>query len=405
MATIKGFKGVRYNLEKIPIKEVVTQPYDKIDKEMQARYYEKNPFNVVRLILNKDSNPYLSAKNYFNEWLSREILIEDEEESIYPYTQEYQGKVRFGVVVILKVEPFSTKVVLPHERTFSKAKEDRLNLLRATGVHFGQIFMLYPDPKQEVKELVYNEIKNIPPLIEVEEEYEKGVIHRMWRISDEKIITKLQTLFNPMQLLIADGHHRYTTAINYWKEKPSCGYVMVTLISMDDVGLTILPVHRAIYGVEGLNFSEVGRYFEIREVKNVEEIKERIKNKKWSYGLYNGRFWCFQLKERKMIEEIITDKKIKEYKELDIVVLHKIMFHHILKIPEERLAKKEGIEYLRKIEDGIKGVDEGKYDLFFILNPTKVEEIKKITSLGELMPQKSTDFYPKLITGLVMYKG
>jgi uncharacterized protein (DUF1015 family) len=237
------------------------------------------------------------------------------------------------------------------------------------------------------------------------ERYEKEVKHKLWQISNPEIIAEIQELMAPNTLLIADGHHRYTTAINYCKEEESANYVMVTLVSMDDPGLTILPTHRALYGIKRENFiHKMAKYFEIEECLNKNDLLLKLENKLHSYGVYDGKFWLLKLKDESIIEELGEQERAYEYKALDVTVLHRIIFEHILDIPKEKLLNKECIDYIREIKEGIDGVKSGKYELFFILNPTRIEDLKKITAKQEVMPQKSTDFYPKLITGLVMYR-
>ncbi len=422
MAEIKAFKGIRYNQtlfaqKKIKLEDVVTQPYDKITKEMQDAYYEKSPYNIARIILGKGEKPYDEASAFFNEWQDKGILLKDEEPSIYPYWQEYdfQGKTktRKGFVALLKLEEFASGVVIPHERTLSGPKEDRLKLLKSTCANFGQIFMLYSDPEHKISTLIDKEISEVAPLADITESYEKGVRHKLWRVRDESIIKEVQELMKDKTLLIADGHHRYETALNYRKLRllkdangaKDANYRMVTFVGMEDPGLMILPTHRAIYGVNTEAFiHRVSSYFVAEECKNKDELLSKLEGKHHQYGLYDGRFWWLRLRDENLIEKFVSKEKSKDYKKLDIVVLHKIVFEGVLNISEDKILSKECIDYLRDIDDGIQGVNSCKYELFFILNPTCMEEVQKCSAHQESMPQKSTDFYPKLITGLVINK-
>ena len=409
MAEIKPFKGLRYNQEKVELEGVITQPYDKITKEMQTAYYDRSPYNITRIILGKGESPYTEASNFFREWQDKEILMQDGESSIYPYWQEYnflgEERIRKGFVAFLKLEEFSSGVVIPHERTLSGPKKDRLDLLSATRANFGQIFMLYSDPEHKISSLIDEKISGVTPLADVCESYEPGVHHKLWRIWNEDIIREIQDLMGQKTLLIADGHHRYETALNYRKENKDANYRMITFVGMEDPGLVILPTHRAIYGVDTSDFANlVSPYFELEECKNKDELLDKLRGKHHQFGLYDGRFWWLRLKDENLIDRFVSKEKSADYKKLDVVALHKIMLEGILSISEEKILSKECIDYLRDIEDGIKGVQAGKYKLLFILNPTSIEETQKVSARQESMPQKSTDFYPKLITGLVINK-
>lgn len=410
MAEIKPFKGIRYNQEKVNLSDVVTQPYDKITPSMQEAYYKKSEYNIIRIELNKEKDPYTGANTFFEQWQDEGILIQDKEPSIYPYFQEYitpqgESKLRKGFVAILKLEDFSTGVVLPHERTLSAPKEDRLKLLRATRANFGQIFMLYSDIENKISNLIDAKISATPPLIDISESYEKRVSHKLWRIWDEETISSIQRLMATKTLLIADGHHRYETALNYSKENPTATHRMVTFVSMEDPGLLILPTHRAIYGISTEGFiDKVTKFFAVKEYNSKESVLTALSGKKHVFGLYNGKFWVLKLKNANLMDKFVSKDRTYEYKTLDVTVLHSVIIEHVLMISKEKIARKENIDYLRDIDEGIEGVKAGKYDLFFILNPTRIEEVRKISACREVMPQKSTDFYPKLITGLVINK-
>lgn len=412
MAEIIPFKGLRYNKEKVKLADVVTQPYDKINPAMQEAYYNKNPYNIVNLILNREDDPYASAKEHFLKWINERVLdYTDNEPCIYPYFQKYTtstsgSRIRKGFIALLKLEPFESKIVLPHERTLSGPKEDRLKLIRATESNLELIFLLYSDPTHSIINLIDDNISRIPSILDVTETYERGVEHRLWKISNPKIIKKIQDLMIPKSLLIADGHHRYETSLNYMKENPSAKYIMATFVAIEDPGLLILPTHRAMYGVDSKDFIEkAGKFFDIKECKDRNMLMEELnKAASHTFGLYNKKYYLLSLKSSKLIENYVEKNRAEEYRNLDVTVLHSIIIENILGISKEAVARKENIEYLRYIDEGIKGIDSGKYSLFFILNPTKMEEVRNIAEKLETMPQKSTDFYPKLISGLVMNK-
>lgn len=265
--------------------------------------------------------------------------------------------------------------------------------------------MLYSDQELQIQSLIDRAITETNPLISVRESYEEKAYHKLWRISDINVITKIQELMKSKSLIIADGHHRYETALNYSKENPHAKYRMVTSIAIEDPGLSILPTHRAIYGIETADFiSRVSKYFKIESCENKESLIAKLEGKHHHYGVYDGKFWLLKLIDPGTIEKLGEKDRTHEYNTLDVTVLHRIIFEIVLNIPKEKLLKKECIDYLREIEDGINEVNTGKYQLFFILNPTSVKEVRQISDQREVMPQKSTDFHPKLISGLVIYK-
>ncbi len=410
MAKVRSFRGIRYNPQRIKTQDVVTQPYDKITPSMQKDYYERSDYNIVRVILPyEDPDKYRKAGEFLKNWYQNGVLTQDNKPCMYPYHQEFtdpgtkEKKTRKGFCAVLRVEDFSTGVVLPHERTLSKPKEDRLNLLRATQTHLGQIFMLYPDEKNFVTDL-FTPITSKTPLIEVEESYEKGVTHRMWKADDNKILSKITEFMADKSLLIADGHHRYETALNYSKENPASKYVMVTFVSTSDPGLVILPTHRALYNIsvdKNEFLDAVKKYLKVEEKKSLEDLDIG----RHIFGLYiDGNYYRLELLDRSGIDEFVEAGRSDEYKNLDVTVLHSCIIEGILGISRERIARKKNIEYSRDPEEGIRGVDSGKFKMFFILPPTELDEVRKISEKKDVMPQKSTDFYPKLITGLIMYR-
>ncbi|MCD5383899.1 DUF1015 domain-containing protein [candidate division WOR-3 bacterium] len=407
MAIIAPFAGVRYNSRKVDVRDVVTQPYDKITPSMQKEYYKRSDYNIVRVILPYESeNRYEEAQKALIEYFSNDILLCDNIASLYPYHQEFvdqdgNKRIRKGFSALLKLEDFSTGVVLPHERTHSKPKEDRLNLLTATETHLGQIFMLYPDEKNFISKLLAP--KDLP-LIEIEESYERGVIHKMWQMTDTSIINQVSKYFRDKSVLIADGHHRYETALSYSRKNPSADYVMATFVSTSDPGLVILPTHRALFNTKvkvDQFLSRLSQYFNIKKLDSLSSCSIA----RHRFTLYiDGLFYNLALRDPSIMDMFVEPTKSPEYKNLDVTVLHSCIIEGILGISKESIAKKENIEYLRDAEKGIEGVDSGRFEMLFLLPATSIDEVKKISERREAMPQKSTDFYPKLLTGLVMYK-
>ncbi len=442
MAVIVPFKGLRYNPEMIDnLDLVVTQPYDKITDEMQEEYYERHPLNFIRIVKGKEyaqdtrtSNVYTRAGNLLGEWERGGILVQDREPCLYAYDQEYtlptgERRVRKGFIAALRIEEFAQGVVLPHERTHSKPKEDRLNLLKATGTNAGLIFMLYPDPQNRVNGLLAGAKKNSP---DMEARAEYGVVHRVWRISDTDTVEKVKREMAEKSLVIADGHHRYETALNYrnWmkEQNPGCtgdelwNYRMVTLVSMEDEGLTILPTHRLIHSLDGFDLEEFlkasEKFFSIERVESKDRLLEEMESRALKhtvqgrraeehvFGLYGGggRFELLTLRHEKLIGDFVEKDRAPEWKTLDVTICHSLLIEHLLGISKERVAALENIAYIREPEEGIESVDDGECQLAIFLNPTRMDQVKAIAEKGEAMPQKSTDFFPKLISGLVLFK-
>lgn len=422
MADVFPFKGYRYNPDKVDdLNNVVTQPYDKINAELQAEYYEKSPYNIVRLILGREENRYQSAAKKLDNWLHDNILIRDEEAGFYLYTQEYsvEGEkfVRRGFIGLGKLE--AGEGVKAHENTMEGPKADRLNLIRATEANFGHIFMLYADEKNEINNL-FTEIMQNEPLIAVSDE--DNNLHKVWHITDSNIVEQVSSKMKDKNLYIADGHHRYQTALNFQHECKEKGWKadgvesfnnrLMTFINMDDPGLKVLPTHRLLYGIENFDLDSflerAAEDFKIYDFDNKEELYNFLdeNSEKTVFGFkaaadesYKG----FEFENNEVLEEIQGDFS-KKYAELDVSILHKLILEKYLGIDEKALAAKTNLDYIRYREQALKALAEKDYQAAFILNSTSVKEVKEIADLGEKMPQKSTDFYPKLLTGLVINK-
>ena len=422
MAKVFPFHGYRYNQKKVEdLEKVVTQPYDKIDNELQEEYYEQSPYNVVRLILGKEEDRYHSAAQNLNQWIKNEILIRDQKAGFYLYTQEYEvdGEkfVRKGFVGLGELE--AGEGVKAHENTMEGPKADRLNLIRATEANFGHIFMLYYNQKNEINNL-FTQIMSDAPLFEVEDK--DGNIHKVWQIIDDEIINKVQKKMQNKNLYIADGHHRYQTALNYQmecKEKgweadgvESFNHRLMTFVNMDDPGLKVLPTHRLLYGIEDFELNsfleKVDEDFSIKEFETKTEmynyLDKHSSEKVFGFkAVANEKFYVFEFENEKILNEIKGDFS-REYKELDVSILHNIILDKYLGIGEKELSAKSNLDYIRYRDKALEKLTGDKYQAVFILNSTSVQEVKDIADQGEKMPQKSTDFYPKLLTGLVINK-
>ncbi len=426
MANIYPFRGYRYNPELVKdLNQVATQPYDKIDKNKQEEYYQKSEYNIVRIILGKDEgnqDRYNIAVECFQKWINEGILIQDNEPSIYAYWQEYEvnGKrmIRKGFVGLGKLE--GEEGVKGHENTMEGPKADRLNLLRATEANFGHIFMLYSDPEKKIISMLDNSVDSNNPLIKVTDE--DGNRHLLWQIKDQKVIKRIQDKMQEKTLYIADGHHRYQTALNYMKECQEKGWVsrgvegfenrLMTFINIDDPGLSILATHRLVYGINSFNpgnfLKEALNEFAIKSFnsrKGLYEEMERQKDKA-VFG-FKGKgldgYYTLTLRDEKGIGELLPGKAA-SLKKLDVIILHKAILEKYLHIDEKALNEKKNLDYVRYRDEALTQFEKGDYQAVFLMNPTKVVEVKQVADEGEKMPQKSTDFYPKLLTGLVINK-
>ena len=433
MVTICPFEGLMYNQKKVSkLDDVTSPPYDIISEDMQKKLYDKHPQNFVRLILgkqypedNENNNRYTRAKNMYNSWIKDSILIKSEKPSIYPYKIEYkadnQKKIMNGFFALLKLDP-DYKYIKAHERTLSKPKADRLNLMRACETNFEPIQLLYIDKEDKIKKKIEENINK--PLVDVTG-YDT-FNHKLWKIDDENIISMIQNEFNEKILFIADGHHRYQTAIDYAKEaKEKTGnndenapfnYRMVVLVNIFDKGLSILPTHRLITKSDlNVDFllKKLNEYFSIKE-KTVnpqtqkaldisKNIKEDLKTKKQhKFVMYiKSKYYVLTLKDEQVMDKLAKEHS-KTWRNLDVSILHKIILEYFMGINQNNIE--DHVKYTRVDEEAIYFVNEGKYNLSFLMNATKIDELKAIAEASEHMPQKSTYFLPKMLSGLVMYK-
>ena len=429
MAEIVPFQALRYDPQMVRLEDVVTQPYDKITPEMQARYYELSPYNLVRIILgrhfetdNPDFNVYTRATEYLHDWRAGGILKQDPEPSLYFYSQTFtvpgaRGLAeRRGFIALGRIHDYADKVVYRHEQTLAKPRADRLNLLRRTQAHFGQIFMLYSDPEAEVERLMESEEE---PDISILDEYE--VLHRVWRVHNAGIIQSLQQLMQEKRLLIADGHHRYETALAYRDEcRSQTGshdrhapheFVMMTFIRMESPGLVILPTHRIVHGLPDFDHDRMletaRRFFEIRRIHPRTEsrsattlLEEAGEGGTAFVALTRQGSYLMRAKKRPIQDALSTVSA--RQRELDVVQLHRVLLERVLGISEEAIRDQAHVKYERDAFEAISCVRQGA-NVAFLMNPARMEQVRDIAFAGEVLPQKSTDFYPKLLSGLAIY--
>jgi uncharacterized protein (DUF1015 family) len=396
LAKIFPFRPFRYSPSAGALQDLVTQPYDKISPAMQARYLALSPNNLVRLILgerrpddSETDNVYTRAARTMNDWIGSGVWVRDAEPGMFAYVQEFlvpdtgERLLRKGFIALGEVVDYSAGIVFRHEQTLSGPKKDRTELLRHTGTHFEPIFMLYPDQSREVDALLDAAVA-AAPIAEVTDEY--GAIHRMWRLGAGEPIRQLMA---DKHLLIADGHHRYETAL-------ACGAdrMMMCFVNMHSDGLKILATHRLVSGVDTSGFlAEAGAGFEVTEIASVDALKQA-----WATAgdrtiigaAIDGRL--YQLEHRAARGA------------LDVRVLHEQLLGRALGIGEEAVRDERHIRYIRGIGAAIEEVRKGAAQIAFLLKPTSVEQVAATSFSGGVMPQKSTDFYPKLLSGMLMYK-
>jgi uncharacterized protein (DUF1015 family) len=381
MVEINGFKGLRYSGSR-DVSVMITQPYDKIDKGMQEEYYDRSPYNYVRVIFNKAQDPYEEAARTLREWIDRGVIKKDEREAIYPLEQEftYRGetRVRHGFIAVFRIDENS---VIKHEKTLSKPKEDRLKLLRATQCDTEPIFLLYD---KSIK-LDYT--------TKIAEGTEAGIKNSLYLMEDRAAIEAIKQKLSDEKVLIADGHHRYEVALQYLKEKGAGGpqeYKMAVFVNMSDPALVILPTHRLLYNVSDVNEKR------LKDVFDVEELSAMREPEKHEFVMYDGKK-AFSLRPKNY--EFDEKEHSKEYWMLDTAMFQKLVIEEVFGIRDIE----EHVRYVREIDAGRKMVEKGECRFLFLLHPTGIDEVRKVSSQGEVMPQKSTDFYPKLPSGMVAY--
>lgn len=416
---IQPINAIIYNQEEVNIKDVIAPPYDVITSDYQQELYSKSPYNIVRLILAKGENRYEDAKNDFLSWQENDILVKTDKPCIFyvvqKYTTEHGRKVeRKGFIARNKIESFESKKVLPHEFTMGGPKLDRLNLTKACNANFSQIFMVYSDPKKIIENELSKKITAQKPFIDVVDD--GGVQNLVWMIVDKDDIELIQKVMSDKVLLIADGHHRYETAMNYSKisNSPDAQYVMSYFTNLDDENLIVFPTHRIIKKqIEPYVLLEsVKKYFDLEEFTFDSYSKPKVKEeflakleeenvKQISMGLYLknvNKFYLLKLKQE--VLDLIDAPEV--LKKLDLTILHELIITKELGYTKEEQMAQDGIKYIKQEFEAFDMIDKGTAEASFIMAYPKMKDIKDISSAGYKMPQKSTYFYPKLLSGVVI---
>jgi len=423
MAKIVPFKAITYNSQKLKdISLLVCPPYDIISAPRQLYFHNLSPYNLIRLELGLDvpgEDKYKRAGDYFRDWLKEEILVQEERPAIYFYSQLYtlkgENKTRLGFIALLKLdEPKSS--VFGHEHTHLEPKEDRLRLIRQVKANLSPIFVIFSDKKRIIQQNLKTYVQNKTPFIDIVDD--EKTRHKLWRVDEPVLLEKIRIKMQGENIFIADGHHRYEVSRAYRDEmkakaaeftgEEGFNYILAYFTNIDSAGLTVLPIHRLVKLDEKPDTPNLIPM--IRDYFYVEEIKEKIKflfllqkagRAEHVLGMYTGnKFFLLRLKNVKMLDKMLSDKP-PAYRSLDVAILNILVLKNILKLD---LEDKSRITFSSNTEDLLGEVDNDNTCIAFLLNSTKIEQIVSLASNGEKMPPKSTYFYPKVLSGLVINK-
>lgn len=421
MAMIRPFRGVRYNPALVEdFSRVVSPPYDVISPEQQTVLHLRSPYNAVHLDFNQDTERYTAAAARLQDWLVRNVLIREDEPALYFYRQEFGlpdgvKRQRTGVLAALRLEEFSSGTIRPHERTFEGAKKDRLELLRSCQTHLSPIFCLYARKEWSLAQIAKQALAR-PPLVSLVDD--KEVTHQMWNVTDPTVIAEVAKGLEQESLIIADGHHRYETALRYRQERSAQGrsnaeepydFVLAYLTNAYDEGLVILPTHRLLQDVTMPNLRDLRtvlqRDFRVAqfalEQENAFLTALRGPEAGRRIGCMfagAGYFWLLSFDDRATRNLRLSP----QLRSLDVTALHDILLQQFLGLPPE--VQKQKLSYTIDAEAALQSVIERKYQAAFLLNPTSYDQVAQVCAQAETMPQKSTYFYPKLLTGLVFHQ-
>jgi uncharacterized protein (DUF1015 family) len=427
MVEIVPFRGILYNLEKTgSLSNVTAPPYDVIKPEMQEELYRRSPFNVVRLILGKEypddgeaNNRYTRSARDFKNWLEQDVLVRDAKPCYYAYSQEYKTETgvldRLGFLARLRLEDFASGNVCPHEFTLAKAKRDRARLLDACRANFSPIFGLFSNPDKSIDRKLERATRGAP--LDVIEE--NGVTHKLWRIEDAETIDFLTRAFADKKVYIADGHHRYETALAYGKSRGNpddSAHVLMFLTNLDSGALSIFAIHRLIRCPRGLDAEKL--MARLREFFDAETLPENVDaqtirsalsaagRRRTAFAAYlgKGRTILLKLKDARRVVPFLEPDQPAELQTLDVVQLHALVIKPILDIDTRVPENQRYVAYTIDVETAMQDVDSANFDLAFFMNPTRIEQVRELAEKGIRLPQKATYFYPKLLSGLVMNK-
>ncbi len=434
MAEIRPFRGIHYNPSRVgDLAAVICPPYDIITPQVQQELYQRSEYNFVRLEFGRElpqdndtDNKYTRSRATLEQWLEQGILVMDETPAIYLHDHHfvYQGRQfrRRGIIAAVRLEEWSKAVVRPHEGTMAGPKSDRLNLLWALQTNTSPILTLFEGRGQLSSLLSEQELKT--PLIEVNSPGGEG--HRVWAVTEAGVIGRIRDHLADQPLYIADGHHRYESALSFWRERRACSggvsgeepfnFVMMTLVALDDPGLVILPAHRMVRGIPRSILSQLRDklkvFFAIEELPLSrpgvwEEVDTWLAEDRDSvrlilFGMNRERLSLLQLRDFATVSPMMPYFHSEIYKRLDVSILDHIILEELLELPRDKEEISLGYCYDR--QDAVNRILEQEYQLTFLLRPVPAEVIKAIADAGDRMPRKSTYFYPKLPSGLVCYR-
>ena len=410
MAEVQPFRAVRYEPRSVgSLDAVAAPPYDVIDDSMRAELVAKSPFNVVEIDLPRadGDDPYLHAQTTFEAWLGQGVLVEERAPALWALTQDYTGpdgaaRTRHGFFCRVRVEDYGPGRIRPHERTHPGPREDRLRLTRATRANLSPIFSLFPDPEQAAWRALEPHTEDEPFGVHTDAD---GTVNRLWRVADEGAVATVQSVLADRELLIADGHHRYETARVYAEEVGGEGehrYVLMFLCSLSDPGVTIFPTHRLLSRLTADDRELALRDFDVEEVER--EQLEPPPGDAIAFGYIDSHFkqpLRLTLKDQSIADAALPGKP-EPYRRLDTAVLEALVLHGALGMSEDDISHLRGLGYAKSAEEAVGLVESGAYDAAFLLRATPVERVREVAATGEPMPPKSTYFYPKIPTGLVI---
>jgi uncharacterized protein (DUF1015 family) len=442
MADIRGFRGVRYNFEDVCCdpEELLAPPYDVITGDILEKLYDEHPRNVVRLILNRaqdrdtgENNRYTRARRNLFDWLAEGVLTVDDEPGLYVHYQNFdddQGReyTRRGFLGVVRLSDYEENVVLPHERTLNGPKEDRLELMKSVDANLSPVFLLYDDPDGEVDDLLADQIDVDEPLVDIATE-PNDVRGRLWPVFDEETEAKLNEIFQDKKLLIADGHHRYETALDYRdfrrrvaeepvNEDAPYEFMMAYFVNMRDPGLQIFPTHRILRGLEDFDAHRLRAMLQDSSFFQIESLSDRMTDQPDTLADHlrdaGDEHPSFMMLGQELEQPLLVrfvgelgasffdDDTGEQVRKLDTTILHEAIFDNMLGIDKEAQAENDFLQYTRDLDEAIGAAGSGEGQLVVLMNPTPIEHVIDVCTAGEKMPQKSTYFYPKVMSGLAI---
>jgi uncharacterized protein (DUF1015 family) len=417
MVDIRPFRAIRYTEQAGDPKNLITQPYDKIDNDLQKEYYKKSAYNYCRLILPMEENKYEIARQRTQKWMREGILAKDEEPAVFVCRQEFElfGRtcIRTGLIAALRLYPYNENVVFPHEVTYEEPKADRLNMLRTVQKDLEPVFLIFSDPEKRAINF-FAEITKTQPLIEVEDSFR--IKHAVWRVVDPQKIKLAQKALKGKVLVITDGHHRYESALAYrderrvqeeWTEDSAFNFHMSYMVPVQDEGLVVLPTHRLLkkFELASDTLQKLSKFFAISEIDpTVEALEDFLEShkKEHAFCVYDGSKVAYGLllRNEKTVSELVNAGDSKKAHLLDVVILRAVIFKTIMKTGELKID--EDILYVGSTRSALEKVDSGEAKLAFLVNCIDPETVWEIAQKRERLPEKSTDFYPKPVSGLMM---